>query len=502
MSVHDLLGLLHQGSQWGSKQVPQRALEHLLASTGACGGQLVHGGKVLVEVGQPAGAELVHRLPAGREGFQLTLWGGKPPGEELLLAAGTVLSAWALREELRASRFAERRRLWEVESLRAMAEVLGGKLDVGDVGQSLLFQSMALLDARRGELWLARDLCEGQEICQLTAAPLCVAERVGEAILAPDQVSSLHGSMLVGPGVMAAPIGTRERLLGVLALADREARGGFTSFTTKDLETLTLFAAQGALAFSAILAYRQRVAQQLLEQELSLAASVQKHLLPDLPRAVGGWQVAALCNPSRHVGGDLYDFLPTTEGTLLSLFDVSGKGAPAALLAASLQGALRVGVRQTCRLPALASLLDEHLGALWAPNQFATAFFFHLQRGGRVGFLGAGHPPAVVVPRQGELATLRAANPPLGLVPKLQFVEGVLQLAVGDAVVAATDGLLEACNGQGVEFGLGRLQELLDSCRQLDLEHLVQRLVDALQEFTGQALLADDFTVVAFRRIA
>jgi sigma-B regulation protein RsbU (phosphoserine phosphatase) len=86
------------------------------------------------------------------------------------------------------------------------------------------------------------------------------------------------------------------------------------------------------------LAHRQRVAQERLERELALAASVQQHLFPQLPEQLPGWELSGFSLPSRQVGGDLYDFLPNGEGTLLALFDVSGKGAPAALLAASLQG--------------------------------------------------------------------------------------------------------------------------------------------------------------------
>ncbi|KDA54628.1 hypothetical protein EG19_10735 [Thermoanaerobaculum aquaticum] len=164
MIVKQLLGLWQEAAQGSQASVPRRALEHLVASTGAAGGRLSRGSEVLAEVGRFASPPITHRLPAGREPFEVALAGGTPPGEELLLAAGTVLSAWWLREELRASRFAERRRLWETESLRAMAEVLSGQLDARAVGQSLLFHSMALLDARRGELWLADELCPGAEV--------------------------------------------------------------------------------------------------------------------------------------------------------------------------------------------------------------------------------------------------------------------------------------------------------------------------------------------------
>ncbi len=191
MIVKELLGLWQEASRGSQTSLPLRALESLVASTGATGGRLMRGAELLAEVGHFRSPPVVHRLPAGRDTFELALAGGSPPGEDLLLAAGTVLAAWWLREELRASRFAERRRVWEGESLRAMAEVLGGQLDARAVGQSLLFHSMALLDARRGELWLAKDLCPGAGESGRSQNAPCLAERVGEAVLAaPRQRSS------------------------------------------------------------------------------------------------------------------------------------------------------------------------------------------------------------------------------------------------------------------------------------------------------------------------
>lgn len=500
MIVKQLLGLWQEAAQGSQASVPRRALEHLVASTGAAGGRLSRGSEVLAEVGRFASPPVTHRLPAGREPFELALAGGTPPGEDLLLAAGTVLSAWWLREELRASRFAERRRLWETESLRAMAEVLSGQLDARAVGQSLLFHSMALLDARRGELWLADELCPGADTAGGSPGGLCVVERVGEAVLVPPTPEAVTTPRLVSPFVVAVPIGDREQSFGVLALGDREVRGGLAPFSAQDVETLSLFAAQGALAFSAILAHRQRVAQERLERELALAASVQQHLFPQLPEQLPGWELSGFSLPSRQVGGDLYDFLPNGEGSLLALFDVSGKGAPAALLAASLQGALRVAAKQAVSLKELASLLHEHLATLWAEHQFATAFFFALREDGTVRALGAGHTPAVVVGLDGQTRLLYPQGPPLGLVPNPRFEEDVLVLRKGELLVVATDGIVEASNPAGEEYGLARLRELVAACANAPLGELATRVLAGVREFTQGEAMSDDFTLVAVRR--
>lgn len=500
MIVKKLLGLWQDAAQGSQTALPRRALEHLVVGTGAAGGRLMRGSELLAEVGCFPSPPVVHRLPAGREPFEVALAGGTPPGEELLLAAGTVLAAWSLREELRASRFAERRRVWEAESLRAMAEVLSGQLDAQAVGQNLLFHSMALLDARRGELWLAGDLCPGAAAGEGRGSALCLAERVGEAVLVPPAPEAVISPKLVSPFVVAVPIRGGGRSFGVLALADREVRGGLAAFSSQDVETLSLFAAQGGLAFSAILAHRQRVAQERLERELALAASVQQHLFPRLAGSLPGWELAGFSIPSRQVGGDLYDFLPFGNEVLLALFDVSGKGAPAALLSASLQGALRVAVKQAASLRELARILDEHLATLWAAHQFATAFFLRLEKNGTVRYLGAGHTPAILISVDGETRLLYSQGPPLGLVPNPCFEENALVLQEGETLVMATDGIIEASDPRGEEFGLPRLRAVVAQGPGVPPGELATRVLGAVREFARGESVSDDFTLVAVRR--
>ncbi|MGC8917205.1 MAG: PP2C family protein-serine/threonine phosphatase [Thermoanaerobaculum sp.] len=500
MSVEGILALFQEASHGRQGELPQQVLAHLVAESGATAGALRRGSQVLAETGDFCGPRSVFAVPAGRETFELELSGGLPPSEGTLLAAGTVLAAWWLREELRASRFAERRRVWEGESLRAMAEVLSGQLDPRVVGQSLLFHAMALLDARRGELWLAPELCSSFGPQGDGRAPFCLVERVGREILVGRRFDALGEPTLVSPHVLVAPIRDRDRSLGILALAEREVRGGLAPFSEKDLDTVTLFAAQGALAFAAILALNLRVERERLEGELALAAAVQKHLLPRLPERWGGWEFAGFSVPSRQVGGDLYDVVEYDSKLTLSVFDVSGKGVPAALLAASLQGALRLAATRTKRLEVLARLLDQHLATLWAAHQFATAFFLEFEPGGTVRYLGAGHPPAVVVSPTRPLRLLRSQGPPLGLVEEPMLRDDVATLAVGETLVVVTDGILEAGNEGGQEFGLDRLQGLLAAHAAAPLPQLLERVRESVFAFTGAVPGGDDCTLVAVRR--
>lgn len=499
MSVEGLLKLYQEKGGGVSGDFPSQVLCHLIDALKAQGARLLWNGSVVAESGQWKQSARWYPLPAGLEKLQIALEGGEEPRAELLSAAGVVLSVWLLRQELRQARFRERRRLWEVEGLKAMAEVLGGTLDWEAVAQSLLFHSMALLDARRGEVWLA----PGLPWPGITESPLqsgfTLVSRIGGEVLGPAQMASLEGEGMVSEEMIAVPIRCRSRVLGALALAEREVRGGVAPFSQQDRETLSLLAMQAGLALEAILALASRLEQERMENELALAASVQRHLLPVLPRALPGWELASFFAPSRQVGGDLYDLVATSNATVVALFDVAGKGAAAALLAASLQGALRVAASYASDLEALANHLDRHLGSLWAAHQFATAFFWQLTQGGEVTYLGAGHTPAVVVGPSG-VRVIPPQNPPLGLLERARFCGERLSLIAGETVVLATDGIVEAENSRGEQFGLERLCQLVLAKRDMTLEDLVAAIAAAVQEHVGGAPAQDDQTLVAFRK--
>lgn len=499
MSVEALLKLYHERGGGVAGDLPLQVLMQLVDSLGAQGARLLRGGCVVAECGRLDCGARWYSLPAGREKLQLGLAGGKKPQAELLSAAGVVLAFWLVGQELRQARFRERRRMWEVEALKAMAEVLGGTLEWGEVAQAVLFHSMALLDARRGEVWLARGLpWPGAGEASLQPGFTLVA-RLGGEVLAPAQVSSLGAEGMATEEVIAVPIRCRNRVLGALALAEREVRGGLAPFTQRDWETLSLLAIQAGLALEAILAFASRLEQERMENELALAASVQRHLLPVLPRALPGWELASFFAPSRQVGGDLYDLMATPKATVLALFDVVGKGTAAALLSASLQGALRVAASYVSDLEVLASHLDRHLGSLWAAHQFATAFFWLLPRAGEVAYLGAGHTPAVVVGSSG-VRVIPPQNPPLGLLEGVRFHGGGLSLLPGETVILATDGIVEAENFRGEQFGLERLCEVVLANREEALEDLVAAIAKAVQEHLGCTPAQDDRTLLAFRK--
>ena len=509
--VLSVLALALQPQREGAAPLPAAVLDGLVRGAGASGGALGRGVEVLASSGSPRPDSRRHAIPGGRDAFWLELVDGGEPPESLRIAAGVVLGSWALREELKQARFAERRRLWEIESLRAIAEALGGTLEPARIAEELLMHATALLDARRGEVWLLAEGSPRRE-AHLTGAQrtgLCAtgecfaAARVGGAVLTPEEAQALPEQGLLDSGRLAVPVTGRRGRLAVLALAEREVRGGTAPFAATDAETLALYASQAAVALENATLHREALEQERLERELELAAAIQRQLLPTSIPCPPGYDIAARSLPSRRVGGDVYDFVATPEGLFFMLGDVAGKGVPAALMAASLQTAVRLLVQGAADLSDLTRKLHLHLLASTPDTKFATVFMARLRPTGELEWISAGHNPVLLVSPRGECEQLRAVGPPLGLLPDVSYPSHTVSLDHGSVLVAYTDGLSEApAPGEdGEDFGLEGIAALAVERRSAPMEHLVSELFEAVASHTGGAPPHDDRTVLALRRL-
>ncbi|HPC82969.1 MAG TPA: PP2C family protein-serine/threonine phosphatase [Thermoanaerobaculaceae bacterium] len=497
-----------RGPREGSVHLPETVLDAVLGETGAVAARIGLGEEVLAVRGQAPGTGRRYELPAGRDSFWLETSGGSEPSELLRMAGGVVLGAWAVRDQLKRARFAERRRLWEMESLRAIGEALGGSLEPTHIAEELLLNATALLDARRGEVWLAgagapalASAVRGAAAADPCADGSClVAARVGGGVLTAAEAASLPDSGLLEGSRLAVPISGRRGRLGVLAVAEREVRGGTAPFSPTDAETLGLFAAQAAVALESAVLHREAVERLRLERELELAAVVQKELLPSALPELPGFELAARNQSSRRVGGDVFDVIEAGDGLFLMLGDVAGKGVPAALMAASVQSAVRVLMLSQPPLVEVARQLHAHLLRTTPVNKFATVFMAYLHADGQLEYLSAGHNPVVVAGADGTTILLSASGPPLGLLPAATFTSSRTELARGALLLAYTDGISEAVDAHDEEFGTRRIAELAAGARGTAPAAVVDRLFTAVEEHTGGAPLHDDRTVLAVRR--
>jgi sigma-B regulation protein RsbU (phosphoserine phosphatase) len=243
-------------------------------------------------------------------------------------------------------------------------------------------------------------------------------------------------------------------------------------------------------------------------RDLDLAARIQADLFPARMPRIPGYELAARNRPARSCGGDYYDALPLASGAaagvLLCVADVAGKGLPAALVMSNMQATLRALLGRSESLPALAGHASELLYGSTSPEKYVTAAFAELTpASGALTFVGAGHLDNVVVRASGETTPLSSTGRPLGLLPLGPAYEETMHtLGTGDCLVLFSDGVTDAQDADGNEFGESRLIDVLRASAGLPAEALIGRVFAEIDAFVGSAPQFDDITMLVVRRAA
>jgi sigma-B regulation protein RsbU (phosphoserine phosphatase) len=240
-----------------------------------------------------------------------------------------------------------------------------------------------------------------------------------------------------------------------------------------------------------------------LESEVQSARKLQMSLLPKFLPQPSGYELWATNAASRVVSGDYYQAMERNEGAECALLiaDVSGKGMPAALLTASLEaicsGLIAAGGQPQDILSKVCRFLYERT----PPDKFATAVLAVLTpASGAVQMVNAGHNPPCVLRSSGAVEQIDATGFPLGLLPDADYDQKAFDLGAGDLVVLYTDGIVEAANPAGEEYGLDRLVELCLAERGGDLPAMGAAIERELTTFAAGVPYGDDRTLVLLRR--
>jgi sigma-B regulation protein RsbU (phosphoserine phosphatase) len=241
-------------------------------------------------------------------------------------------------------------------------------------------------------------------------------------------------------------------------------------------------------------------AQIVLDTQLSLAAQIQRQLLPPMPAGSTGVQWAGRLEPALHIGGDFYDFIPDAGG-LFVVGDVSGKGIPAALLQASAHSLFRTLARETAHPAELLTRISREIYAENAGVSYLTCVLGRLDTAGRtLMYVNAGHPAGVTVGPSGR-RSLSRGGPPAGLFPETIYEAEVVSVEPGDLGVIVSDGITEAIE----EDGVSAVDVLSRAICNMPGPRTPERVCDALIEMSrrgrgplGVANWDDDKTVLAF----
>ena len=298
----------------------------------------------------------------------------------------------------------------------------------------------------------------------------------------------------------AAPAGGEDpqRRIGVLYLDSRDKAKLLSPSTEGALETL---ANEAAVAIRNAELYRAALDNAKLEREMQTAAAIQRALLPNRQRSGAFFEAAAETLPCRSIGGDFFDYIDRPDGALaFALGDVAGKGPPAALLGALMQGSLAAEGNAGAGPAATLTTVNTALVRRGIQGRFVTLFYAVLYPDGRLVYCNAGHNAPVLVTSAG-VERLETGGMVVGLFDGVPFEEGAVNLQPDDYVVLFSDGVSEAMNAAGEEYGDDRLLECLAGLTGSACGSRLREIFAGVERFTAGAAQHDDVTamVVSYR---
>ena len=392
---------------------------------------------------------------------------------------------------------------------------------INDVLRTMVEYAIRITAAERGFVFLG----ESADALRLE----CAQDRYGEAILGhptisfsivreaadsqldfilsdvTEEIGRQHESLVLHAirSVVAIPLRGQNsgRLLGLLYL---DSHSGSHDFTHTGNDILHAIASQAATLLENLRMIEVERESALLRKELEIAASIQRQIIPQTLPEFPFARLCARTIPCAGVGGDFYDVIPVPNGFVAIVADVCGKGVPAALLASMVQGMLhaQVNIQNTATI----SLVD----AVQSVNTFvcsrvanekyvtlAVLRYTHSENGeAHIELVNGGHVSPLVVRADGRIETITDGDLPVGLLDFARFHSMSITLAVGDGIILLSDGISEAENVAGIQFGFPRIE-----CHLMRSDP-VTALFSALDEFCHGARPQDDQTVLSIARTA
>jgi sigma-B regulation protein RsbU (phosphoserine phosphatase) len=249
------------------------------------------------------------------------------------------------------------------------------------------------------------------------------------------------------------------------------------------------------------------VVQERMRRELALAAEVQQRLLPSQAPKTKGMEIAGFCEPARGVGGDYYDFIKFDNSQLgVAIADVAGKGMPAALLMSTVQATLRsLTARNGSTVSDLSSIVSKLNRLLFdsTNGEHYVTFFYATfdQATQRLTYVNAGHNPPLYLQADSssEFRELTSGGLVAGAFEHAAYEQETVQMRSNDLLFLYTDGLTEALNVEGEEFGTTRVMDTLKSIASLSADQIRDVVARRVKEWCAGMSLYDDLTFVVMK---
>src|SRR5262245_25565897 len=315
-----------------------------------------------------------------------------------------------------------------------------------------------------------------------------IAAGIRAAICVPLRLANMSDAAFPSPDEM--------KTIGVLYVDSRQ-RSGFISPATR--AALEAVADQAALAIQNARLFKEAAEKQRMDQDLQRAAEMQLSLLPARLHTAGPLEVAGNTLPCRSVGGDFFDYFDAAGNMFVfAVADVSGKGMPAALLAAQAQGIFSTRA-EVMESPAQVMNQVNRTLSRRQMRGFVTMACAVVDSGGRLLTCNAGHNPPLVLRADGTIDILEEGGLMLGPFENAEFKEQATSLGAGDTVVIYSDGVTECVDLQGEFYGEDRVYECLRSCSGMPANNILERIFRSVSEFSADTPQADDITVLVVR---
>lgn len=430
---------------------------------------------------------------------------------QLLRAAGMHLSAVLCNQKLAAEArqvgFLTKVHELELESIYDIGLSIASTLNFDELTDEILMRSVTLLNARRAALYLRQT---GRFVLHRSFGEIGsedirrdLTEDAADDLLEEGRsLTQTSDARAIFPGCVSAvavPIRSERGVIGVLAAADREFRDGVGPFEPADIRTLSMFASQAAIALENARLHRQALEKQAMERELELAATIQRDILPRQVVAPPGFDLDVWTRPAKQLGGDYHAFMATDTATSFCVADVSGKSTPAAILVSACHAALQLLFDEGRELDDIATELNRHIHRWSSQNKFITLILATIDREQRLlRYVNAGHNPAYLV-AGGEISPLHSHGLPIGMMPGSSYEVMTIPFEPGSLLVLYSDGITEAENGPGEEFGYDRLTEVIEANADSTCRDIRDVIVAAVDHFTIGQSQTDDQTLVLVR---
>src|SRR5258706_8994080 len=292
---------------------------------------------------------------------------------------------------------------------------------------------------------------------------------------------------------MLAPIISNDKVIGVFDLESDNVN----AYSDDDLSVLQLLTSQVAIIIEKVRLHEEVVEKKRIEAQLEIARQVQLELLPDNDPVIENFDVSAYVFPAQEVSGDYYDWVKVFDDQIgIVVADAVGKGIPAALLMsflrASLRSCVQIGYAPHIAFSKVSQLLRDSI----EDNQFITAIYGILDSTNKTFvFSNAGHNPPLLMKPDGEYRYVEYGDVPLGMFDDSHYHQHFIRFVPGQVMVIYTDGITEAANPNGEEYGEDRLAKRVLDGIDLSAKRLIDHIRKGVADFTERKFLDDDGTL-------